>query len=101
MMNVHLRVTCAITILIVLLCCTSGHSKQYPLKKILKKTDPIFPGRLASDPNLTLTRIEAGLLQVALMHQLNEVKNNSSTFNKTLQPASCGFPFYERKTDEF
>ena len=97
-MNVHMRVTCAISILFILQCCTLINGKVFPIKKILKKTDPMFAGRLPTDPNLTQTRIEAGLLQLAL---IKEGQQNATRLNKTLTPARCGFPFYTPNAAEF
>ena len=98
MMNVYLHVARAIVILITLQCVTLGHSKVFPIRKILQKTDPMFPGRLEADPNLTQARIEAGLLQFAL---INQVKYHNTSLNKTLKPARCGFPFYTPNAAEF
>jgi hypothetical protein len=74
-------------------------STKFPIKKILQKTDPIFPGRLPADPNLTHTRIEVGVLQLAIVNQL---KNKSFPLNVTkLKPARCGFPLYQANPTEF
>ena len=98
MMNLRLRTTCTLWILVMFCSSVLSTSHKYPIKKILQKTDPMFPGRLPADPNLTQTRIEVGLMQVALVKQMTL---NQTSVDKTLKPARCGFPFYKPNPAEF
>lgn len=95
MMKTRIQAICMQFLCLLVLCS----STKFPIKKILQKTDPMFPGRLPSDPNLTQTRIEVGVMQLALA---NELKNKPASHNMTkLKPARCGFPLYQANPMEF